>query len=178
MIRLGVATRILGKAGLRARDGRRAEHGAHLSMSLLLVREVLLYLAERQVACYRLADDLIPHSHESNQSAYARQLEEFGVGYARQRWVEDGKFITAAGVTAGIDMSLHLVAKLTSRSRARSAQLIIEYDPQPPFGGIDWDRVDREAIETGAADRALLPEYITTPTTTGATETMSAKELV
>ena len=48
MIRLGVAVRIMGRAGLRARDGRRAEHAPHLSVSLLLVREVLLYLAECQ----------------------------------------------------------------------------------------------------------------------------------
>jgi hypothetical protein len=37
-------------------------------------------------------------------------------------------------------MALSLVAKLTSERRARAAQLIIEYDPRPPFGGIDWDR--------------------------------------
>ena len=60
MIRLGVAVRILGRAGLRARDGRRAERSPHLSVSLLLVREVLLYLAEQRIGCYRLADDLAP----------------------------------------------------------------------------------------------------------------------
>ncbi|HET7035181.1 MAG TPA: DJ-1/PfpI family protein [Thermomicrobiaceae bacterium] len=76
--------------------------------------------------------------------AYAAQLRERGADYVRRRWVEDGKFVTAAGVTAGIDLALQLVAKLTSVSTARQAQLIIEYDPQPPFGGIDWERVDRE----------------------------------
>jgi len=50
MIRLGVAVRILGVGGLRARDGRRAEHAPHLSVSLLLVREVLLQLALLSVA--------------------------------------------------------------------------------------------------------------------------------
>lgn len=84
--------------------------------------------------------------------AYARQLEAFGARYVRQRWIEDGKFITAAGVTAGIDLALYLVATLTSIAKARNAQLIIEYDPQPPFGGIDWARLDREA--TGAGDAA------------------------
>ncbi len=88
--------------------------------------------------------------------AHARQLEDLGVRYARRRWVEDGKFITAAGTTAGLDVALHVVAKLTSPARARSAQLIIEYDPQPPFGGIDWERVDREAPGAGAvADPAV-----------------------
>jgi hypothetical protein len=47
---------------------------------------------------------------------------------------------------------LYLVAKLTSVGKARNAQLIIEYDPQPPFGGIDWARVDAEAAESLAAD--------------------------
>ncbi len=81
--------------------------------------------------------------------AYARHLEEFGARYLRQRWVDDGRFVTAAGVTAGIDLALYLVGKLTSEARARTAQLGIEYDPQPPYGGIDWDRVDREAGGTG-----------------------------
>lgn len=85
---------------------------------------------------------------------YARDLEELGARYTRQRWVEDGKFITAAGVTAGIDMSLYLVAKLTSFSKARRSQLIIEYDPQPPYGGIDWEQVERDATETGVATDA------------------------
>ena len=76
--------------------------------------------------------------------AFAGQLEELGVRYRRQRWVEDGKFVTAGGSTAGIDLALQLVAKLTSVGKARNAQLVIEYDPQPPFGGIDWQRVDRE----------------------------------
>jgi transcriptional regulator GlxA family with amidase domain len=81
--------------------------------------------------------------------AYAHELERLGVRYTRRRWVEDGRFITAAGVTAGIDMSLHLLARLTSKRRARAAQLMIEYDPQPPFGGIDWDRLEREQAAPG-----------------------------
>jgi len=78
MIRLGVAVRILGQAGLRARDGRRAEHAPHLSISLLLVREVLAYLAERQIGCYRLADDLAPYLTDERHPEFARQLDECG----------------------------------------------------------------------------------------------------
>ncbi|MDI3339661.1 MAG: DJ-1/PfpI family protein [Sphaerobacter sp.] len=73
--------------------------------------------------------------------AAARQLEELGVRYVRQRWVEDGKFVTAAGVTAGIDMALYLAARLTDRETMRKVQLDLEYDPQPPFGGIDWEHL-------------------------------------
>ena len=54
MIRLGVAVRVLGRDGLRARDARRAEHAPHLSISLLYLRELLLYLAEQRIGCYRL----------------------------------------------------------------------------------------------------------------------------
>ena len=48
------------------------------------------------------------------------------------RWVDDGDVITAAGVSAGIDVALHLVARLSSQQRARDVRRSIEYDPQPP----------------------------------------------
>jgi len=69
--------------------------------------------------------------------AYHRLLERLGATYLPQRWVEDGKFITSAGVSAGIDMALALVARLTDEATARMVQVAIEYDPYPPFGGID-----------------------------------------
>ena len=50
-----------------------------------------------------------------------------------KRIVECDKIITAAGVSAGIDLALHLVARLLGDEKARMAQLLIEYDPQPPF---------------------------------------------
>jgi transcriptional regulator GlxA family with amidase domain len=49
------------------------------------------------------------------------------------RWVDDGDVITAAGVSAGIDMALHLVARLTSADRARQVRRAIQYDPAPPI---------------------------------------------
>jgi transcriptional regulator GlxA family with amidase domain len=66
-------------------------------------------------------------------------LESFGATYQRKRWVEDGKFITSAGVSAGIDMGLHLAARLTDEASARQAQFWLDYDPQPPFGRLDYD---------------------------------------
>ena len=48
------------------------------------------------------------------------------------RFVDDGDIITAAGVSAGIDMALHLVARLTSVERAREVRRSIQYDPEPP----------------------------------------------
>ncbi len=48
------------------------------------------------------------------------------------RWVDHGDVITAAGVSAGIDMALHLVARLHSRERAVEVRRYIQYDPEPP----------------------------------------------
>jgi transcriptional regulator GlxA family with amidase domain len=75
--------------------------------------------------------------------AYAQHLQQLGAQYARERWLDDGKFLTAAGGTAGIDAMLHLVARFNSESAAKLAQLGTEYDPQPPFSGIDWTSVQR-----------------------------------
>jgi transcriptional regulator GlxA family with amidase domain len=60
-------------------------------------------------------------------------LEAYGATYVARRVVEDGKYITAAGVSSGIDMALALVARAVDETTARSIQLAIEYDPQPPF---------------------------------------------
>ena len=48
------------------------------------------------------------------------------------RFVDNGNLITAAGVSAGIDMALHLVARLQSPERAREVRRYIQYDPEPP----------------------------------------------
>jgi len=63
-------------------------------------------------------------------------LETLG-GYGAQvdadaRFVDDGDIVTAAGVSAGIDMALHLIARLESVERAQSIRRYIQYDPQPP----------------------------------------------
>jgi transcriptional regulator GlxA family with amidase domain len=73
--------------------------------------------------------------------AYYRILEEFGAKYIRRRWVEDGKFISSAGVSAGIDMALHLAARLTDEETARRVQRSLGYDPHPPFGGMDYNHL-------------------------------------
>jgi transcriptional regulator GlxA family with amidase domain len=48
------------------------------------------------------------------------------------RFVDDGDVITSAGVSAGIDMALHLVARIAGADRAREVHRAIQYDPQPP----------------------------------------------
>jgi transcriptional regulator GlxA family with amidase domain len=67
-------------------------------------------------------------------SCYA-ELEAHGAEATDKRVVEhlDRRIITAAGVSSGIDMALRLVELLVDRTAAQAAQLMIEYDPQPPF---------------------------------------------
>ena len=49
------------------------------------------------------------------------------------RYVDDGDVITSAGVSAGIDMALHLVGRLISPERSREVRTYIQYDPEPPY---------------------------------------------
>ena len=94
-------------------------------------------------------------------------LGQFGARYVQARWVEDGKFIMSAGVSAGIDMTLYLVSRLTDEATARRVQLALDYDPQPPFGGIDWahvpllPRVIRGGIRLAAPLIAAKPKRLT-----------------
>ncbi|TEA01002.1 Isonitrile hydratase [Mycobacteroides salmoniphilum] len=63
-----------------------------------------------------------------------RVLSTFGANPQRdKRIVRDGKVITAAGVSAGLDLGLWLVGEIAGRPRAEATQLCIEYDPRPPF---------------------------------------------
>jgi transcriptional regulator GlxA family with amidase domain len=101
--------------------------------------------------------------------AFSKQLERLGSHYVAERWVEDGKFITSAGITAGIDMALQLVARLAGEDVARQVQLLLEYDPHPPLGGIDWDAVDRNMLDPlvdqwiwdGLAEKPALASTLT-----------------
>ncbi|HUT48036.1 MAG TPA: DJ-1/PfpI family protein [Alphaproteobacteria bacterium] len=60
-------------------------------------------------------------------------LEKLGAVPTDRRVVENGKIITAAGVSSGIDMGLTLAAKIAGDDVAQAIQLMIEYDPEPPF---------------------------------------------
>jgi transcriptional regulator GlxA family with amidase domain len=65
-------------------------------------------------------------------------LKGVGATPVARRWVEDGNVLTAAGVSAGIDLALHLVERLAGRDVAKTVQFGIEYDPEPPQGPLDW----------------------------------------
>ena len=79
-------------------------------------------------------------------------LAELGVVPASGRVVRDGKYVTAAGVSAGIEMALMLAATITDDRTAKAIQLLVEYDPQPPF---DCGSVDTAPAELVASMRAL-----------------------
>jgi transcriptional regulator GlxA family with amidase domain len=74
-------------------------------------------------------------------------LREYGADPVGGRFVEDGKVITAAGVTAGIDMALHLVAQEVGPDVAQAVQLGIEYDPDPPFDSGSPEKAPPEIVE-------------------------------
>ena len=86
-----------------------------------------------------------------------RELEAHGARATPQRVVEhlDRRIITAAGVSSGIDMALRLVELLVDRTAAEAAQLMIEYDPQPPF---DCGSVAKssDAVKARVAEYAQL----------------------
>jgi cyclohexyl-isocyanide hydratase len=65
--------------------------------------------------------------------AYAHLLSLVGATHEPARVVEDGRTITAGGVTAGIDFALTLIAREAGEATAQAIQLALEYDPHPPF---------------------------------------------
>jgi putative intracellular protease/amidase len=74
-------------------------------------------------------------------------LERFGARPTSRRVVEQGKVITAAGVSSGIDMALALAAKIAGDDVAQVIQLYIEYDPQPPFQAGSLDSAPERVVE-------------------------------
>ncbi|OBF54731.1 thiamine biosynthesis protein ThiJ [Mycobacterium sp. 852002-50816_SCH5313054-b] len=75
-------------------------------------------------------------------------LNELGARYVPTRVVEHlpERLITAAGVSSGIDMALRLVELLVDREAAQAAQLLIEYDPQPPFDSGALAKADEATV--------------------------------
>ncbi|UXN23092.1 DJ-1/PfpI family protein [Curtobacterium flaccumfaciens] len=78
-------------------------------------------------------------------------LEAFGAQPVDARIVQDGVVVTAAGVSAGIDMALWLAAELAGRPAAEAIQLQIEYDPQPPFDHGSAERADAVVVTRARA---------------------------
>jgi putative intracellular protease/amidase len=73
-------------------------------------------------------------------------LERLGAKPTRRRVVEQGKIVTAAGVSSGIDMALTLAGHVAGDQVAQAIQLGIEYDPQPPYDSGSPDKASPEVI--------------------------------
>lgn len=101
---------------LRAVDASTTWTTSVCSGSLLLAAAGLL--RGRRATCHWLAADF---------------LRQYGAEPTGERVVTDGKYVTAAGVSSGIDMGLALVGRIAGDEHAQAVQLMIEYDPQPPY---------------------------------------------
>lgn len=82
-------------------------------------------------------------------------LRKFGANPVSKRVVRQGKIVTAAGVSSGIDMAIELVALLTDDVTAQATQLFTEYDPQPPFDSGALSKASPEVVAKAVA----LAEY-------------------
>jgi transcriptional regulator GlxA family with amidase domain len=120
---------------LRAVDGHTIWTTAVGTGAIILAAAGLL--AGRRAATYWLAVDW---------------LAELGAVPTGDRVVRDGKYITAAGASAGIDMGLTLAATVADDQTAKAIQLLLEYDPQPPF---DCGSIDKAPAEIVRPMRAL-----------------------
>jgi transcriptional regulator GlxA family with amidase domain len=89
--------------------------------------------------------------------AYLERLQELGAEPVAERVVEDGKVITAAGVSAGIDMALGLAARIAGDEVAQAIQLGIEYDPDPPFDSGSPSKASHQVIELVRASEPDRP---------------------
>ncbi len=84
------------------------------------------------------------------------QLPGLGVAPCRQRVVFDGKYVTAAGVSAGIDMALALAGRVAGAETAQAIQLGLEYDPQPPYDAGAPDKAPADIVASLRARSQLI----------------------
>lgn len=93
------------------------------------------------------AAGLLDGKRATTHWAYRDRLAEFGAQAVAERVVVDGDVVTAAGVSAGIDMALTLTARIAGDDVARAVQLGIEYDPSPPFDSGSPEKAKPELVE-------------------------------
>jgi transcriptional regulator GlxA family with amidase domain len=75
------------------------------------------------------------------------ELKRFGAEPTGERVVIDGKYVTAAGVSSGIDMGLTLLGRMSGDVVAQAVQLGIEYDPQPPYDAGSPHKAPADVVE-------------------------------
>jgi putative intracellular protease/amidase len=93
------------------------------------------------------AAGLLEGKEATSHWASLERLREYGAIPTGRRVVEAGKYVTAAGVSSGIDMGLTLAATIAGADFAQAVQLGIEYDPQPPFDAGSVDKAPGPIVE-------------------------------
>ncbi len=93
------------------------------------------------------AAGLLPGLRATTHWLSLDRLAELGAEPTSERVVEQGKIITAAGVSSGIDMALLLAERLAGAEIAQAVQLSIEYDPEPPFDAGSPEKAPAEVVE-------------------------------
>jgi len=83
---------------------------------------------------------------------YQHRLADYGATFVPVRYHRDGKYVTAAGVSASIDMGLFLIAQIGGEALAKTIQLGVEYYPAPPFP-------ERTPAEAPADAQALVRTF-------------------
>lgn len=91
--------------------------------------------------------------------AFQRYLKDLGAHYVQKRWTINGNIVNAAGVSAGIDMALFMISRLKDEETAHTVQWLLQYDPQPPFGGIDYQHIPVPARLFRTAIALIAPLY-------------------
>ena len=124
------------------------QHGAHARYVTSVCTGALLLGAAGLLQGYEAA----------THWAFMHLLPAFGAKPVQRRVVVDGNRITGGGVTAGIDFGLRLVAELGGETLAKSIQLGLEYDPEPPFRSGHPDVADPAIVaEVRARLQSLVP---------------------
>ncbi|MCW9046061.1 MAG: DJ-1/PfpI family protein [Alphaproteobacteria bacterium] len=93
------------------------------------------------------AAGVIPNGKIASHWGAEKIIPKFGLSYSGERITQNGKIITAAGVSAGIDMGLWLCEALSDREMAQAIGLGLEYNPQPPHPYRDDDKLREIAIK-------------------------------
>ncbi len=91
-----------------------------------------------------------------------------------ERVVREGRIVTSAGVSAGIDLALWLAGEIAGADKAKVIQLSMEYDPQPPF---DSGHMSKASTSTKAAATALMAKEMANPTQLKATAALISNGL-
>ena len=83
-------------------------------------------------------------------------LQSFGALPVNERFIKQGKYITAAGVSAGIDMALYLCDEIDGKETTQAIQLFIEYDPNPIYDSGNHEKAKDDIINK--AESMLIRE--------------------